>query len=442
LFEAFSRFSEYTDTLQDAFIQTSLPVELRFLSLIQLKNGIDRYWRKSATNAIDQDERSKIRSRLIPSGINETQQKLANLNAILLAKIARHDFPTQWPSLMDEIMDLLRQSVQPNAPPKQLWRVLLITHHLIKELSTIRLNRQIANLRAVAPNLFNVLGELYQYKFQQWQNALAHEKGSGNPQMQAVDDMSDCEYVLKIMRRLLVSGYEFPHTNETVQSFWRTTTSHMQLYIQIFHEDNLNPAYRHSAGRLLKQLAKLHVNVAHDHQVSFALLPDTPALVRHYWESAKTLRQRQINTPDDNGMDLTSTYDGYNLRALLLLRESFALVWAGESNFKYKKVAELAEEPARAKQLFRSDLLTDPFILDLYDNVIQYFFYYLQSDIEEFTTEAEEWEAKEEHTGDSFERSVRPCAERLFLDITLHYKELILQPLLGKLAAMCGEFGG
>jgi len=39
----------YFSFLQDAFVQTSLPIELRFLSLIQLKNGIDKYWRKSAT---------------------------------------------------------------------------------------------------------------------------------------------------------------------------------------------------------------------------------------------------------------------------------------------------------------------------------------------------------------------------------------------------------
>jgi len=39
----------YFSLLQNAFIQSSLPIELRFLSLIQLKNGNDKYWRKSAT---------------------------------------------------------------------------------------------------------------------------------------------------------------------------------------------------------------------------------------------------------------------------------------------------------------------------------------------------------------------------------------------------------
>jgi len=35
--------------LQSVFIAKSLPVELRYLAIIQLKNGIDKYWRKTAT---------------------------------------------------------------------------------------------------------------------------------------------------------------------------------------------------------------------------------------------------------------------------------------------------------------------------------------------------------------------------------------------------------
>ena len=34
----------YYSLLQDAFLETSLPNELRFLALIQLKNGVDKHW--------------------------------------------------------------------------------------------------------------------------------------------------------------------------------------------------------------------------------------------------------------------------------------------------------------------------------------------------------------------------------------------------------------
>lgn len=39
----------YYRNLQSAFIDHQLPVEIRYLAIIQLKNGIDKYWRKTAT---------------------------------------------------------------------------------------------------------------------------------------------------------------------------------------------------------------------------------------------------------------------------------------------------------------------------------------------------------------------------------------------------------
>jgi hypothetical protein len=35
--------------LQSVFLDRSLPLEVRYLAIIQLKNGIDKYWRKTAT---------------------------------------------------------------------------------------------------------------------------------------------------------------------------------------------------------------------------------------------------------------------------------------------------------------------------------------------------------------------------------------------------------
>ena len=35
--------------LQSVFLDKSLPYEVRYLAVIQLKNGIDKYWRKTAT---------------------------------------------------------------------------------------------------------------------------------------------------------------------------------------------------------------------------------------------------------------------------------------------------------------------------------------------------------------------------------------------------------
>jgi len=34
--------------LQSAYLDRQLPLEIRYLAIIQLKNGIDKYWRKTA----------------------------------------------------------------------------------------------------------------------------------------------------------------------------------------------------------------------------------------------------------------------------------------------------------------------------------------------------------------------------------------------------------
>ena len=86
----------FYSSLQSVFLETSLPFEVRYLAAIQLKNGIDKYWRKTASNAITKEEKSLIRSRCLESGINEPDRRLALQNALVVAKITRFEFPHDW----------------------------------------------------------------------------------------------------------------------------------------------------------------------------------------------------------------------------------------------------------------------------------------------------------------------------------------------------------
>ena len=47
------------------YLDKSLPLEVRYLAVIQLKNGIDKYWRKTATKYAP-DSNSQARYILIP----------------------------------------------------------------------------------------------------------------------------------------------------------------------------------------------------------------------------------------------------------------------------------------------------------------------------------------------------------------------------------------
>ena len=263
----------YYSALQDVFIQGILPLEVRMLALIQFKNGVDKYWRKSAANAIKADERSGIRTRLLQSSMNESAHKLVSLNSIVTAKIARHDFPGQWPDLISQLLELITVSLNPGVPQGSISRALLITHHVIKELATVRLQRPRSGLLSSAPELFRVLRDCYFLKVQEWQSFTSGPQNS--LYIDALNSMGVSEQSLKILRRVVTAGYEFPHRNRDLGDFWVVTATHVQLYLQMLHQMELQNAYRIAASQHVKQLAKLHLEMAKDNAVSFALLPGT-----------------------------------------------------------------------------------------------------------------------------------------------------------------------
>lgn len=90
---------------------------MRYLAIIRLKHGIDRYWRKTATqyvqrrhhslfrlgkvlidsgSAISKDEKAQIKSRALEAGVEEPARPLALQNALMVAKILRFEFPHDW----------------------------------------------------------------------------------------------------------------------------------------------------------------------------------------------------------------------------------------------------------------------------------------------------------------------------------------------------------
>lgn len=54
------------------------------------KNGVDRYWRRNAPNAVTDEEKQKLRQGLLSTNIfNEPVAQIATQQAVLISKIAR-----------------------------------------------------------------------------------------------------------------------------------------------------------------------------------------------------------------------------------------------------------------------------------------------------------------------------------------------------------------
>ncbi|KAH6639557.1 armadillo-type protein [Boeremia exigua] len=425
----------YYPLLQTVFVDRSLPLEVRYLAIIQLKNGIDKYWRKTAPNAVIKEDKATIRARLLESAVNEADSRLALQNALVIAKIVRYEFPNDWPELFQHLLQILRASTDPNAYRLQLPRALLVLLYIVKELSTGRLTRTRQSLQSVAPEIFAVLGTIYVNKVQAWQSFF---RDGGDDEGGAIESIEHSLIAIKTIRRLLIAGFEFPGREKAVQEFWTLTRTHFGEFFQYVSAENspLGESVQKLIEKHLMQLSKLHLNMALTHPASFVMLPNSLALVRDYWGllarlgetwGSKSLDGAKIGT-DGDAEDEAPINERLGLKGLLLIRACVKMVFYPTQTFKYKQQQE-KDERTHAVQAVKQELLTDDLVREMISTLVTRFFVFRPSDLRMWEEEPDEWEKMEEGAED-WEFAIRPCAEKLFLDLAKNFKDLIVQPLL------------
>ncbi|PYH43275.1 putative importin 11 [Aspergillus saccharolyticus JOP 1030-1] len=417
----------YYTYLQDVFLDQSVPSEVRYLSIIQLKNGIDKYWRKTATNAIKKEEKEHIKLRALQAGVVEPAPLLALHNALMLAKIMRYEFPQDWPDGISSIIAFLRSATQPGANPLQLPRTLVILLQIIKELSTARLQRTRANLQSVAPEVFHLLGGIYVDKVNTWAAWL--EQG-GADETTLLETIEQSLVSLKVIRRLVIAGFEHPNRDKDVREFWVLTHSHFSRFLGFVNGPAAaSEQLRRAVEKHLLQLSKLHVEMAKDRPASFALLPDSIRLVQAYWTLVTQLGEKYSELGADGESEGKSLMEKTGLRALLLIRACSKMAFNAAQTFKYQTPQD-KEEKKQSVELIKAELFTEDFVVSVMELLVTQFFRFRKNDFQEWEEDPEEWERKEEDISDAWEFSIRSCSEKLFLDLVIHFKELLIPRLL------------
>ena len=386
----------FYSSLQSLFLNYALPFEIRYLSIIQLKNGIDKYWRKTAANAIKKDEKDLIRSRSLKSGINEPDRRLALQISIVIAKITRYEYPHDWPDVLDSILEQLQPSLGslPNSLP--LSRTLLILLYIIKELSTAKLQRSRASLQSAAPSIVQVVGYIYVRRVKTWMTFLTT---GGDDEGGALESIEISLLALQGLRRLIVSGYEFPNRHAEIRDIWKILVSDFGQMLALVHGNSylLGANPRKLVENHLIQISKLHVHMVQSHPVGYALLPDSTGLAKAYWTLAcgfgETLGSRTL-TPfarigsdgDAEEEEGPSMIEKLTLKGLLLIRACLKMVFNPVQTFRYQK-EEDKQERKMTKELMRSDLLSGEFAREAMETLVTHFFVFTARDLKEWEVE-------------------------------------------------------
>ncbi|KAI1152697.1 putative importin 11 [Nemania diffusa] len=422
---------DFYATLQSVFLDRTLPREIRFLAIIQLKNGIDNCWRAhTIKNAIQPAEKQLIRSRLLRGSIQEPDSQLALHNALVVAKIVRIDFPGEWPDVLDNLVTHLRELRNDD---QSLAGALLILLRIVKELGTARLLKSQKALQAMTPALSQVLGEIYDAKTKLWLPFISSGQGD---ERSAVAAMGNSLTAFRILRRLLIVGYEFPHRDELVRQIWSFSQSQLGQLLNM-----VNDKYP-LLGKHLLQFTKLHIDMASSHPASFAALPGSPDLARAYWnlvaEFSLVFGQSEGIRQGSSSSEAKSSVEGpllerLALKGLLLMRACVRMTHRPVQTLRYRSKAD-AQEQQEAVAAIKLQLFTDDFVNQMARTIITHLLVFRKADMDAWEEEPQEWEQREESQGNAYEWEVRPCAEKLFLDLLIKYKNLLLEPLLAYFA--------
>lgn len=335
---------------------------------------------------------------------------------------------------MSSIITFLRTSTQPGANPLQLPRTLTILLQIIKELSTARLQRTRANLQSVSPEIFHLLGSIYVDKVNKWGSIL--EQG-GADEAALLETIEQSLVSMKVIRRLIIAGFEHPNRDKEVQDFWRLTHSHFSRFLSFVQGKTALPETVHrSIEKHLLQLSKLHVEMARTHPASFSLLPDSIILVQSYW----TLVVKLGEDYDKLESEGKSLMEKTGLRALLLIRACAKMAFNPVQTFKYQTPQD-KEEKKQAVELIKARLFTQEFVVNVMELLVTQFFRFRKGDFEEWEEEPEEWEKREAEIAEAWEFSIRSCSEKLFLDLVIHFKELLIPRLLSVFYNFASKFG-
>ncbi|KAK9450536.1 armadillo-type protein [Limtongia smithiae] len=408
--------------LQDVFLDATCPNDVRWISIIYFKNGIDKYWRKSAPNAITKEEKVQIRAKITRT-FEITSTTLAAQNAFAIARIAKYDFPVEWPSLFSDILSVA-EAAHSAGKVVLLYQILNVLNQVVKVLSASRFGKSRAALIHAAPTVVRRVGQWYFEYTQLWTNLPRDQQLAINFDASASDDetlaRSKIGYLsLKICRRLVAEGYDFAHKAQEACEFYQAATEHFTAFVEQYTSLPTEILRRH-----IKTLGKFYDDLAERQPTSFLLMPRTFEVIGAYLSVLQT-QAAAFHRPE---FEEEEFWEKVLLRGLLLFRKCVKMAFGdGMATIKYKTADDRAETKA-AVEMLKTQVFTDHCIVQVHDILLWSYLRLKPSDLEKWANEPEEFVHDEMQN--SWEYQLRPCTEKVYIDLLINYKELLAPRLM------------
>ena len=388
----------------------NFPQKTRSLAIISLKNGINKYWRKSARGAIANEEKAAIKTLLL-SCLDEPVAQLASTQAVVTSRIARFDFPNEWPDLLDTLIPIVQKAFEDSKPSESALRFnSLYTLHLsMKALCTKTLPAARRMTQAITPNVFKYLSSLLYSQITIFIDNLS----SGDASSVALEALSLSRLSLKCLRRLIINGYQrFSQNHECIEFIEFLTQVFPKLLSIRPKLKGLDLKLLKIMDNFVKLIGKILLDLTQERVIDFILTPSSMELVKHF----NSLLTNPDSIPSIVEDDIL--LESAQIQAIKALKN---LV----NHSEYHTVAPHRDERVdNALELLQRNLYTSDFILSTAKLMIsQFTILNDQTALQEWQDDPEAFFQEEE--SDVWEYNLRRCAEKLLTLLISSSKDLL-----------------
>lgn len=428
---------------------------IRILAIIRLKNGIDKFWRSRVmarlTVTIPPQTKEAIRSTLFQC-LREPNRTIALQASVAISRIARLDYPRDWPDLFTTLQQAMVEAHaalaslgpapradQPEEPSIAHARLLNTTvlmrasdvcSKTLKELESVRVLAGKMRMTELSRELLPVLHPIFQQYFSEvfslsTGDDLATLSAWSNTTLRA-EQVRTSHLLLKAISRLAVADIGMISRSSTsqggasanmAQAFFRFTPQCLQIlkdtrlaYLRLLRSSQASTTSAATSASLVTALTKhlysfgkFFVSLVQRDNGKAAFWEGWSEVVAWYWMQAKDVTDESLSVPRDEYANHSAVIDyppRFVVQSLVLLKYSL-VQWKGnrpEGGFfvTHDFAREAADVLAGRLMRLNSD------------------------DLERWQADPEEWAVGEEQ--ENYELDIRPAAERALMVLAQHTK--------------------
>ncbi|KAG9317447.1 ARM repeat-containing protein [Chiua virens] len=415
----------------------SQPLHVRQQSIIQFKNAALSHWR--SRKLLTDDDRTQIRLRSF-AFLSEVDDTIAECNQLIVAKIARLDYPHNWQSLFTEIIPVIESGLlsflnSPNPTIQStltLRRTLKVLNFIIKEFSNMKMLAGVKTMAQITDELRNIILSYYS----QLSPVILNINGLLGQERTAAS-LIISHLVYKCLVKMALWSWprvikdekgESPELKEWFLQLFQSSTVQLrelsELRIRLVHAllptSAADPITTLSIDRLTRHVrvfGKFFRRLQQLDPAKFVEIPACNDMVLYYWSKVVEATNRQSQVTNQGEVliqdSATAVYPvRFLVQAMVLFKENLAK-WT-----PFRKGGPVTETT-----------LSQQFVEDSVRLLVTRFIPLNASDLEGWMADPEEWVNEEDKENEQWEYELRPCGERVLMTLAAQYRDYVV-PLM------------